>query len=198
MLLAVGLLAALAYRAYAPGFQTRPTEIQSLAFDHPIDLNRAERAELLQVPHVGPHLADAILTHREQKGPFESLDQLNDVRGIGDKTLDKLRPWLTIGPAPVQPPAEPTLERLERKPIVQAPPVPVRTGKIQQGEPPIDLNTASAEELARLPGIGPVTAAKIVTVRQERRFSSVDDLKRVKGIGTKILESLKPFAKVSP
>lgn len=57
---------------------------------------------------------------------------------------------------------------------------------------PIDLNSATAEQLDTLPGVGPATALKIVADRETNGpFGSVDDLGRVSGIGPKKLEQLK-------
>lgn len=62
---------------------------------------------------------------------------------------------------------------------------------------PIDLNAAGAEELLRLPGIGPVRAAAVVKLRNERGgFRSVDELLDVKGIGERTLERVRPLAVV--
>ncbi|MEO0082139.1 MAG: helix-hairpin-helix domain-containing protein [candidate division WOR-3 bacterium] len=62
---------------------------------------------------------------------------------------------------------------------------------------PININTASVELLEQLPGIGPMTARRIVEYREEHgRFSSVDDLLNVKGIGPKKLEAIRPLATV--
>jgi competence protein ComEA len=65
--------------------------------------------------------------------------------------------------------------------------------KLQPGDPPIDVNAASAEELQRLPGVGPVTAGAIVAARP---FRSVAELDRVRGIGPKTLDRLRPFVVV--
>jgi competence ComEA-like helix-hairpin-helix protein len=48
---------------------------------------------------------------------------------------------------------------------------------------PVDLNTASAQELMTLPGVGPATAEKIIAHRQRRPFRMTRELMRVKGIG---------------
>lgn len=61
----------------------------------------------------------------------------------------------------------------------------------------VDLNTAPAETLEALPGIGPVLASRIVDWRQQNgRFSSVDELAEVSGIGDKMLAQLRPHVRV--
>jgi competence protein ComEA len=59
------------------------------------DLNHAEWPELSELPGVGPTLARRIVEHRQQYGPFRSAEDLRRVRGIGPKTLDRIRPHLT-------------------------------------------------------------------------------------------------------
>lgn len=62
---------------------------------------------------------------------------------------------------------------------------------------PIDLNTATAEQLDALPGVGPVTAAAIVAWRTANgRFSAVDQLAEIDGIGPARLEKLRPLVRV--
>jgi len=59
--------------------------------------------------------------------------------------------------------------------------------------PPVNINTASAAELATLSGIGPAKAQAIVEHREKNgQFKTVDDLKLVQGIGDKMLEKLRP------
>lgn len=59
---------------------------------------------------------------------------------------------------------------------------------------PINLNTASARELEALPGVGPAIANRIVAARKDSRFNGLNDLDRVKGIGPKKLEEMRPYA----
>ena len=61
----------------------------------------------------------------------------------------------------------------------------------------VDLNTATAEQLDTLPGVGPATASAILAYRdQHGPFSAVDDLLEVRGIGDAKLEQIRPLAKV--
>ena len=62
---------------------------------------------------------------------------------------------------------------------------------------PVDLNTASIGDLITIPGIGKVTAQRILDYRNANgKFGSVQELSNVKGIGTKKLEKVKPYVRV--
>ncbi|GAV25459.1 hypothetical protein ciss_13920 [Carboxydothermus islandicus] len=62
----------------------------------------------------------------------------------------------------------------------------------------LNINTASAEELDKLPGVGPATAAKIIEYREQNGpFVTIEDLKKVKGIGDKKFETLKDYITVN-
>ena len=63
---------------------------------------------------------------------------------------------------------------------------------------PININTATSDELQQVPGIGPVTAEKILLMRKSYgAFKSVDDLLAIKGLGKKRLEKMRKYLTVS-
>ena len=61
-----------------------------------VDLNTADETTLESLPEVGPVTAQAILTWRTEHGGFSAVSQLLDVEGIGDATLAKLTPYVTL------------------------------------------------------------------------------------------------------
>jgi len=64
--------------------------------DHLIDLNTASPAELEQLPGVGPATAAQIIRFREQSGPFRRPEDLLAIPRITRRTLDRLRPYITV------------------------------------------------------------------------------------------------------
>jgi competence protein ComEA len=61
-----------------------------------VNINSADATELQRLPGVGPSTAQKIIEHRTQIGSFSSVDQLLDVKGLGPKKLDKIRPFVAL------------------------------------------------------------------------------------------------------
>ncbi|MCL4306174.1 ComEA family DNA-binding protein [bacterium] len=62
----------------------------------PVDLNSADAERLEHLPGIGPVLAERIIAYRNANGPFQSIDELENVSGIGPKKLAVLRERVTI------------------------------------------------------------------------------------------------------
>lgn len=76
----------------------RPGETQSPpGSQNPININLATQEELESLPGIGPVTAQAILTYRDQHGPFENIEAIQEVPGIGAATFEKISTWITIG-----------------------------------------------------------------------------------------------------
>jgi competence protein ComEA len=92
--------------AAAPDFRAagsnRPARRAAAAPLRPasIDVDRASEAELLRLPGIGPALAGRIVAERAAGGAFGGPDGLLRVRGIGPKTLERIRPYLTPATTP--------------------------------------------------------------------------------------------------
>jgi competence protein ComEA len=106
LLVTGGLLAGLsaAHWALLSGFGVREVEIHRLPerrFDFLVDINRATWVEWMQLENIGEATARKIVADRQQRGPFRSIEDLSRVSGIGPKTLEKIRPYLTCSDCPV-------------------------------------------------------------------------------------------------
>lgn len=81
----------------APSTATDPTE-ESLPF--PLDINTATVQELILLPGIGEKLAANIIAYRNENGPFETLADLTKVDGVGEKKLEAILDYITIGGQP--------------------------------------------------------------------------------------------------
>ena len=61
-----------------------------------ININTAKKQELIKLPKIGPVTAKRIIKFRDDFGPFNTFDGLLKVKGIGPKTLEKLKPLITL------------------------------------------------------------------------------------------------------
>jgi competence protein ComEA len=80
----------------APSDAARVAPAPAAAVDT-LDLNRATAAELDRLPGIGPVLARRILEQRARIGRFESVEELREVRGVGPRLLERLRPRVRAG-----------------------------------------------------------------------------------------------------
>jgi competence ComEA-like helix-hairpin-helix protein len=72
----------------------------------PIDLNIANVKELRELPGVGAVTAQRIIDMRQKSGRFKRVEDLLAIRGISQKKLDAMRPYVTLGTPPAIPPAQ--------------------------------------------------------------------------------------------
>ena len=138
-----------------------------------LDLNKATAEELSEtLPGVGEVTARKIVAGR----PYAAVDDLAKA-GIPARTIEAIRPLVTVTPAPPRGTTKATTIRH----------APAAAKKV-------NLNTASADQLETLPGIGPAAAAGIIAGRP---FKTVDDLEKVRGLGPAKVAALRDLVVVT-
>ncbi|MCY2942191.1 MAG: helix-hairpin-helix domain-containing protein [Planctomycetota bacterium] len=157
-----------------------------------LDLNQSDYGELAQIPGIGKSIALEIVNYRKAFGGFNSLDEIEKIKGVGKKTAEKIRRHLVVaGATPI---TEFSAPRIWIPPnSVAGKSIPI--GKINLVSEKIDPNLATFEELKKLPGIGDTLAKRIVDKRQDMLFYDENDLQKVSGIGKKTASKIAPFLK---
>ena len=168
----------------------------------PMNLNTATAEELQVLPGIGEVLAQRIVAYREQIGGFRNLEQLLEVNGIGTVKYAEIVPMLYL---PEETPDEEESLQPEEVPEESSAadmPEEAATDAAEPTEPvsfPIDLNTATREELMRIPEMTETLADAILTLRQEiRYFSPPYELLYAEGMTDQRFEKLRDFVTVLP
>jgi competence protein ComEA len=99
LFLVLGFLAiAVAAPAAQKPSSSRPAKSAATATTTaPVNLNTATQAQLESLPGIGPGAAQRILEYRQKSGSFKKIEDLMNVKGIGEKSFLKLKPLITVG-----------------------------------------------------------------------------------------------------
>lgn len=146
-----------------------------------IDIREAELRELIALPGIGEKRASDIIEYREKHG-FQNVNELINIRGIGEKTYLKIYPSLVVF-------GDSLLVDSKAKSSEQKPKQSEKKEAKSQDTSPVNINNGSIEELSRLSGIGEAKAQAIIDYRETHgTFKSKEELINVPGIGAKTLE----------
>jgi competence protein ComEA len=179
-----------------------------------VDVNSASVETLETLPGIGPTLADRIVAGR----PYKNADELANVKGLSKSKVDAFQDQITFGKAKksTTKSTKTTTESSSAetssssksttysKPTTTHDSYSSKTvttttsssGKLAPGQT-VNINTASAEQLDALPGIGPTKAQAIIDYRSEHgRFSSIEDIQNVKGIKEGEFSKIKDYIRV--
>jgi len=103
ILFAAILVVALIHLIQMSHWGTEPIEIkqlQPLSYEYQVDINQATWVEFAQLEGIGPSLGKRIVAYREAHGPFHSIADLQNVKGIGEKKLNANRKHLLLSSPP--------------------------------------------------------------------------------------------------
>ena len=168
----------------------------------PVDLNSASQKEIETIKGVGPATAKKIVESR----PYASVDELSKA-GLSPKMIEKIKPFVTVGKTAPAAPAAPAKVTPATPATQKAPPVapaktapqkaapapdaaakkPAAAAKLAPGEM-VNINTATKEQLEKLPGIGGVKAQAII---DGRPYQAKEDIMKVKGIKQGTFDKIK-------
>lgn len=151
------------------------------------DINAASAPDLALLPGVGDVSAARIIAWRKRHGDFRSEEDLRAVPGLTGTIARTVARYVTFGPKTYR--KSGPASGADRDAPSGDP------GKLAEGAP-VDINRAAAADLMRIPGVGEVTAGRIIEARENGgAFKTVADLERVKGIGKKKAETIGAYVR---
>jgi competence protein ComEA len=203
------LMAALAFGTFTADGQSKSKT--------KVDVNSATVETLQTLPGIGPTLADRIVAGR----PYKNADDLSKVKGLSKSKIDAIQNQITFGTTSSRKSTAKSSKKTttpetsstdtsgstkskssrsttssESSGSKTPSPTGASSGKLPAGQT-VNINTATAEQLDALPGIGPTKAQAIIDYRNEHgRFSSIDDIQNVKGIKEGEFSKIKDYIRV--
>lgn len=139
-----------------------------------VNINTAGARKLQTLPGIGPVYSQRIIAYRQKHGPFKTARELLKIKGIGDATLQNITPYISLktnasetdGSSPQTHSTVPSDK-----------PSKPSAAEAAAAHPVININTAGAQKLQSLPGIGPVYSQRIVAYRHiNGRFKTKNTL----------------------
>ena len=147
-----------------------------------ININIASAAEIAGIPGIGSSTSNAIVAYREKVGRIKSIDELVNVKRIGKRTIEKIRPYIFINKKKAY------IEKSDNTIIKKSNPSLL-----------VDINSASKKELMALPRIGEKTAQHIIEYRKlHKGFKNKEDIMNVSRIGQKTYDNFKDSITAGP
>lgn len=156
-----------------------------------IDPNTASAPDLTRIPGIGPALADRIVEERA-RAPFRTVDDLQRVHGIGAALAKRMALHVAlpnVGAATTTPvfPSSTPVQTAPKPPFTEGP------------REPFDINEIGSSDLQKVPGVGPVLAARILARRDSLgRFTGWDQVDAIAGVGPAMLSRLRESTVLRP
>ncbi len=163
--------------------------VSPIAWAAGVDINTADATALQTLPGIGESKAAAIIQYRTEHGPFKSVEELDNVSGIGESTMASIRDLVTVGGGTA------TAASAATTPTTTA--TTTSSPASTSAGCPVNINTADAAALDILPGIGESKAAAILQYRTDNGpFASCEGLDNVSGIGEATMATILPCCAV--
>ena len=210
-------------KAAAPTVKVRSSKTEAapaaVTYSFPADINKAHEEQILACPRLNKKAAESLLRYREKVGTIHDLSELLDISGIGEKTLaviaesffvseedfvPKTTTAAQTAPLPVTTKRTATTRKTTKATTAPAPeePEPAETTEttVTTAAPerrPVNINLASAEEIAEALLITPEQADKIVEMREKiHGYRSPNELCLIDGFSTKFVLEIRDYALV--
>lgn len=155
-----------------------------------LNINTATAEDLITLNGIGKELAQRIVDYRQEFGAFSCIEEIMNVKGIGEKLFSKIKKFIYVD--------EPLEKSTSKSTCPPSTTIVTTTTTTISTTFPLDINTASMEELMQLKGIGEVLAARIIDYRENvAPFGDESDIMQVSGIGESTYNNIKTYIIVS-